>query len=95
MAGCRRCPRDRAGVSEVCGVGAGFGVQELETIGNGADGTAAFVSDLQDGQVAQTVEAENGEKAGRFAATVGVEAVEHLEDGSGDVRIGQRLRLMS
>ncbi len=75
-------------------MGAGFGVQELETIGNGADGTAAFVSDLQDGQLAQTVEAENGEKAGRFAATVGVEAVEHLEDGSGDVRIGQRLRLM-
>jgi len=52
------------------------------------------VSDLEDGQVAQTVEAENGEKAGRFTATVGVEAVEHLEDSSGDVRISQRLRLM-
>jgi len=76
----RLCSKDKAGVSEVCGVGAGFGVQELQTIGNGADGTAAFVSDLDDGQLAHTVEAENGEEAGRFAATVGVEAIEHFED---------------
>ena len=94
MDACMRCSRDRAGVSEVRGVGAGFGVQELETIGNGADGTAAFVSDLENGQVAQTVEAENGEKAGRFAATVGVETLKHLEEASGEFGIGQRLRLV-
>ena len=74
--------------AELVGGGAGFGLDELEAVDDGADGAAAFFGDLGDGQFLDKIEFENGGEARVFAAAAGVEVVEEEGDAAGEAVVG-------
>jgi len=57
-------------------------VKELEAIANGADGTAARVSDLRDGHFLHAIEAKDSQEAGRLERALRIEPVQQRKGGA-------------
>ena len=77
----------RSDAAELGGGCAGFGLEEFETIHDGAGGAATFFCDLGDGQFLHVVKPEHGGEARVFAA--GVEFVQDEANAAGEVLVGR------
>jgi hypothetical protein len=67
------------GISDASGVNSDNGAHEPKSVGNCTKGAAALAGNLGDGKALGTIEAKDGEKAGRVWNAGGIEAVKDLK----------------